>query len=60
MKTTRFVSVYDEQDHIEFQIVGPFELPDTYCIEKGMIRMPAPLDPPESTLPGQHGRIHDK
>jgi len=57
--TTRFVSVYDERDPVEYRTVGPFEFRHTYCIDDGMIRMPGLLHPLESPQSDQHDRSSD-
>ena len=53
MKTTRFVSVFDETDPVEYRIVGPFDWSCTCCIDAGTLRMDSPLRPLEQTLSDQ-------
>ena len=48
--TTRFVSVYDERDPVEYRIVGPFDWSCTCYIDAGTLRMVGPLRPLEQPL----------
>ena len=54
MKTTRFVSVFDERDPVEYRIVGPFDWSCTCYIDAGTLRMVGPLRPLEKTQSDQH------
>ena len=47
METTRFVSVFDERDPVEYRIVGPFDWSCTCYIDAGTLRMVGPLRPLE-------------
>ena len=51
--TTRFVSVYDERDPVEYRIVGPFDWSCTCYIDAGTLRMVGPLRPLEKSLSDQ-------
>ena len=57
MKTNRFVSVYDEQDHIEFQIEEPSEWCCTCRIDTGTIHLVGPLHPLGWSESDQHDHI---
>ncbi len=57
--TTRFVSVFDERDPVEYRIVGPFDWSCTCCIDAGTLRMVGPLHPMEPPQSDQHDRSSD-
>ncbi len=52
--TTRFVSVFDEPDPVEYRIAGPFDWSCTCYIDAGTLRMVGPLRPLEPHECGQH------
>ncbi len=56
-ETTRFVSVFDERDPVEYRIVGPFDWSCTCYIDAGTLRMVGPLRPLERPQSNLHDHI---